>query len=99
MSKAVASSSNGCTIVVDGKGPVPAPVPEAMSEADIEHTLTQYAHSAELAIEAGFEGIELHAANGYLIEQLVGEAPVAVVVLDVKLVGASDDPADAVVTT
>ena len=64
----------GDNIVVDGKGPVPAPVPEAMSEADIEHAIAQYAHSAELAIEAGFEGIELHAANGYLIEQFLNTA-------------------------
>lgn len=49
----------------------PHPVPEAMSEADIEATLAEFVHSAKSAIEAGFDGIELHAANGYLLEQFL----------------------------
>jgi N-ethylmaleimide reductase len=42
-----------------------------MSAADIDRTVAEYAQSARLAIEAGFDGIELHAANGYLIEQFL----------------------------
>jgi len=64
----------GQDVVVDGKGLLPAPVPQEMSEEDIEQTLEQYAHSAELAIEAGFDGVELHGANGYLIEQFLNTA-------------------------
>jgi len=56
---------------VDGKGLLPAPTPEAMSEGDIEQTIEAFARSAELAIEAGFDGVELHGANGYLIEQFL----------------------------
>lgn len=59
---------------VDGKGQLPIPTAEAMSTADIERTLEQYARAAELAIEAGFDGVELHAANGYLIEQFLNTA-------------------------
>ena len=64
----------GETMYVDGKGPLPMPVPEAMSEADVEHAIEQFARSAELAIEAGFDGVELHGANGYLIDQFLNTA-------------------------
>jgi hypothetical protein len=42
-----------------------------MTAEDITHAVAEYAHSARLAIEAGFDGVELHAANGYLIEQFL----------------------------
>ena len=45
--------------------------PRAMTAADIAHAINEYAKSAQLAIEAGFDGVELHAANGYLIEQFL----------------------------
>lgn len=45
--------------------------PRAMSEADIAHTISEHVHTARLAIAAGFDGIELHGANGYLIEQFL----------------------------
>ena len=50
---------------------LPYSVPRAMTEADIQHAVDEYVQSAKLAIEAGFDGIELHAANGYLIEQFL----------------------------
>jgi N-ethylmaleimide reductase len=42
-----------------------------MTEADIEHAIEEYVTSAKLAIDAGFDGVELHGANGYLIEQFL----------------------------
>jgi N-ethylmaleimide reductase len=45
--------------------------PRAMTAADIAHAVEEFAKSAQLAIEAGFDGVELHAANGYLIEQFL----------------------------
>jgi N-ethylmaleimide reductase len=45
--------------------------PRAMTEGDIAHAVAEYAQSSTLAIEAGFDGVELHAANGYLIEQFL----------------------------
>jgi N-ethylmaleimide reductase len=55
----------------DAQGMQPHTAPRAMSEADIAQAVAEYAHSAKLAIEAGFDGVELHAANGYLIEQFL----------------------------
>lgn len=55
----------------DSDGLQDHPVPIEMSEGEIESTLEEYVRSAELAIQAGFDGVELHAANGYLIEQFL----------------------------
>jgi len=62
------------TMFTDTQGMQPFPVPEAMTEADIEAAIAAYVHSAELAIEAGFDGVELHGANGYLIDQFLNTA-------------------------
>lgn len=55
----------------DGAGMQAHTAPHAMSEADIASAVAEYANAAKLAMEAGFDGIELHAANGYLIEQFL----------------------------
>ncbi len=45
--------------------------PHALTTDEIAETVAQYAHGAKLAREAGFDGVEIHAANGYLIEQFL----------------------------
>jgi N-ethylmaleimide reductase len=45
-----------------------------MSEADIQQAIGEYAQAAKNAIEAGFDGVELHGANGYLIDQFLNPA-------------------------
>lgn len=40
-----------------------------MSEQDIEKVKADFLRAAELALRAGFDGIELHGANGYLLQQ------------------------------
>jgi len=58
-------------IYSDALGLQPHSPARAMKEADIARVVDEFARSARLAIEAGFDGVELHAANGYLIEQFL----------------------------
>jgi N-ethylmaleimide reductase len=62
------------TIVAANEGRVPLPVPEAMTEDDIRTAIAEYAAAARNAIAAGFDGVELHAANGYLLEEFLRPA-------------------------
>ncbi len=55
----------------DSAGMQPLPTPEAMTADDIKATIAEHAQAAKNAVEAGFDGIELHGANGYLIEQFI----------------------------
>ena len=46
-------------------------VPKPATAEEIEQLVTDYAQAAENAIEAGFDGVEIHGANGYLIDQFL----------------------------
>ena len=61
-------------IWTDQQGLQPHSQPEEMTESDVLAAIEEYAHSAELAIQAGFDGVELHGANGYLIDQFLNTA-------------------------
>ena len=52
-------------------GMKPHSLPHALTDLEIKGVVGEYAHAAKLAIQAGFDGIELHAANGYLMEQFL----------------------------
>lgn len=59
-------------IYVDSLGAqVPLTTATEMTEADIEHAIGEFVASAKLAVAAGFDGVELHNANGYLLEQFL----------------------------
>lgn len=45
----------------------PAPCP--LSHEEIQEYIAQFAQAAENAIRAGFDGVEIHGANGYLVDQ------------------------------
>lgn len=46
-----------------------APVPEEMSEAQIQDAIADFVAAAKNALRAGFDGVEIHGANGYLVDQ------------------------------
>jgi len=56
------------------EGKAECEVPKAMSLDEINDTVNQYKNAAKYAIEAGFDGVELHGANGYLIDQFICES-------------------------
>ncbi|KDN55688.1 alkene reductase [Flavobacterium seoulense] len=50
---------------------VPVEEPREMSKADIQTVIEEFVQGAKNAIEAGFDGVEIHGANGYLIDQFL----------------------------
>lgn len=46
-------------------------LPRALELAEIRDLVGQYAQAARNAIDAGFDGVEIHAANGYLVNQFI----------------------------
>ncbi|MBP0459723.1 alkene reductase [Streptomyces montanisoli] len=52
-------------------GPQPAPLPRALDTAEVPGQARSYAEAARRAVDAGFDGVELHGANGYLISQFL----------------------------
>ena len=62
------------TMYTDQQGPQPHPAASSMSEADIQTAIGEFVHAARSAVAAGLDGIELHSANGYLLEQFLSTA-------------------------
>jgi N-ethylmaleimide reductase len=60
------------TLTRDGWLPVSAP--RALRTEEIPAVVAGYRHAARCAMDAGFDGVEVHAANGYLIEQFLRDS-------------------------
>lgn len=45
--------------------------PEALTLVEIDQLISRYVNAAENAIEAGFDGVEIHGGNGYLVDQFL----------------------------
>ena len=75
-SEIVAPSAIGLTgqMFTDQEGLQPFPVPKEMTLQDIEIAKKEYVQASVNAIDAGFDGVELHGANGYLICQFLNTA-------------------------
>lgn len=50
---------------------IPVEEPREMTKEDITEVITEFRVAARNAIEAGFDGVEIHGANGYLIDQFL----------------------------
>lgn len=46
-------------------------MPRAVTQKDIKRILEDYKNAAKVAMEAGFDGVEVHGANGYLIDEFI----------------------------
>lgn len=53
------------------KGLKSYPVPKVMTLTDIKSTINDFAKSAKYAIDGGFDGVEIHAGNGFLLHQFM----------------------------
>ncbi len=58
----------------DAQGMQNHPVPEEIPTGEIPALIAEFVHSSRCAIEAGFDGVEIHAANGYLPMQFLNAA-------------------------
>jgi N-ethylmaleimide reductase len=50
---------------------VPFVTPRALQIEEMPYIVRQYTHGSRKALEAGFDGVEVHAANGYLLDQFI----------------------------
>ena len=66
-----AKAPAGTDMYTDQEGMQPITAPKEMSTEDIKQAIEEYVTASKNAIEAGFDGVELHGANGYLIEQFI----------------------------
>ncbi|HEV7913818.1 MAG TPA: alkene reductase, partial [Albitalea sp.] len=67
-----ARAANGKTFIADGFAAVSAP--RALRTDELPRLVDDYRRAARCAIEAGFDGIELHGANGYLLDQFLRDS-------------------------
>ncbi|EPJ49399.1 MAG: N-ethylmaleimide reductase, FMN-linked [Osedax symbiont Rs1] len=57
-----------------GEGDLADPsTPRALTTSEVEELVRMYAQAAKNALAAGFDGVELHCANGYLVNQFISE--------------------------
>jgi len=71
MTSVTASPVKAAGTIFTPEGPQEFVTPEALTADGIAQTITDFSAAAQNAIEAGFDGVELHGANGYLLHQFL----------------------------
>jgi len=66
-----ASAISGGDFITTPKGKMPMEIPRALTTDEIPGIIEDYRKAAANAIEAGFDGVEIHAANSYLLDQFM----------------------------
>ncbi|MCE3262323.1 MAG: NADH:flavin oxidoreductase [Pseudoduganella sp.] len=70
-----AIQADGVRVFIEGEGGLPgfaqASMPRALEIHEIKEVVEQFAQAARNAMAAGFDGVELHGANGYLVNQFL----------------------------
>jgi len=56
-----------------GSGPHAYPTPRALEASELPAIVAQYVAAARAALEAGFDGVEVHSGNGYLLNQFLAD--------------------------
>lgn len=65
-------ASGGMTFTREGF--VPCSPPRALRDDELPGLVADYAHAARCAMDAGFDGVEVHSANTYLLEQFLRDS-------------------------
>lgn len=66
-----AVAPEGTQMYTDEEGMVDIPTPRALETAEVQKVVDEHVHAARCAMKAGFDGVEIHGANGYLINQFL----------------------------
>lgn len=67
------SATAARTEVFTPTGRVPAVAPEALTDSETARLVADFARAASRAVSAGMDGVEIHAANGYLLHQFLAD--------------------------